>query len=241
MKIICKLGSNRKPTWTKICRNMGEYLKVYLSIICEVSDERACNQVIDSMQSRIGIINSKHVLGTNVITVSAEWNESDFDQKIREIHEIRNVRNLIVDQKNTLITRNIIEPNVEIFDSVSWQIEKDPIAEIGRAMDVGDYYKSISLACTMFQHYGREILINKYAVSKKALEDLNDIINILYGRNIIDKTINDNIHDARKLRNELQHKDRSIKYTSDQALAASNIVENALTGLKFLKTEYEKI
>jgi signal-transduction protein with cAMP-binding, CBS, and nucleotidyltransferase domain len=49
------------------------------------------------------------------------------------------------------------------------------------------------------------------------------------------------IHDARKLRNKLQHKDRSIKYTSDQTLAASNIVGNAITGLKFLKTEYEKI
>lgn len=46
---------------------------------------------------------------------------------------------------------------------------------------------------------------------------MESIINALYGRNLIDQTICDEMHDVRKLRNQFQHEDRGLNYFSGQA------------------------
>ncbi|MFL6360059.1 MAG: hypothetical protein ACJ72V_12065 [Nitrososphaeraceae archaeon] len=64
-------------------------------------------------------------------------------------------------KKNKLAVRNISE-SITVSDSVSWNLEKEPIDEVTRARDAKDYYKAISLSCTLFQNYGKEILLSQY-------------------------------------------------------------------------------
>jgi hypothetical protein len=74
----------------------------------------------------------------------------------------------------------------------------------------------IFLSCTLFQNYGKEILLSQsnktgIGVSKQQLKRLESIICEIYTRNIVDQPFITN------LSNELQHEDRSIKYSSNQA------------------------
>jgi hypothetical protein len=129
-------------------------------------------------------------------------------------------------------------------ESVSWNLEKEPIGEVTRARDTKDYYKAISLSCTLFQNYGKEVLLSQSqktgaSIAKEQLERLDPTIFELYTRNIIDKIIYDKLNNVRKLRNKLQHGDRAIKYSSSQAQEAENIIAQAIECLKLLKSKYE--
>jgi secreted Zn-dependent insulinase-like peptidase len=76
-------------------------------------------------------------------------------------------------------------------------------------------------------------------IAKKQLSRLESIICELYTQNIIDKTIYDELNNVRNLRNELQHEDRAIKYSSDQAHEAENVMDQAVECLKLLKSKYD--
>jgi uncharacterized Zn finger protein (UPF0148 family) len=54
--------------------------------------------------------------------------------------------------------RSITEAPVEIKDEVSWVKKMDPIGLVTRARDSKNYYEALSLACSFFQDYGKEIL-----------------------------------------------------------------------------------
>jgi hypothetical protein len=100
-------------------------------------------------------------------------------------------------KKNWLAVRNISE-SITVSDSVSWNLEKEPIDEVTRARDAKDYYKAISLSCTLFQNYGKEILLSQsnktgIGVSKQQLKRLESIICEIYTRNILDQTIYDKL------------------------------------------------
>src|SRR6266496_5153907 len=112
---------------------------------------------------------------------------------IEEIGKIANVKAIRISKKNRLVVRNITD-SMTCSDNVSWNLKKEPIGEVTRAKDDKEYYKAISLSCTLFQKYGREILLwqsnnRGTKVSKKQLERLESIICELHAQNIIDRTI----------------------------------------------------
>jgi secreted Zn-dependent insulinase-like peptidase len=76
-------------------------------------------------------------------------------------------------------------------------------------------------------------------IAKKQLKRLESIICELYTQNIIDKTIYDKLNNVRNLGNELQHEDRAIKYSSDQAREAENVIDQAAECLNLLKSKYD--
>ena len=115
-----------------------------------------------------------------------------------------------------------------------------------RAKDAKDYYKAISLCCTLFQKYGKEILLlhskkTGVDITKKQLKRLETIICELYTRNIIDKTIYEKLNNTRNLRNELQHEDRAIRYSMNQAKEAENVIDQAIECLRLLKGKYDNL
>jgi hypothetical protein len=79
-----------------------------------------------------------------------------------------------------------IKESLEISESVSWDIKRDALVQITRAKDAKDYYKAVSLACTVFQYIGKQILFRSTGAVTKNI-DLNSIIDALYKKNIIDK------------------------------------------------------
>lgn len=100
-----------------------------------------------------------------------------------------------------------------------------------RARDAKDYYKAISLCCTCFQKYGKEILLSHSKktgvdIAKKQLKRLEPIICELYTQNIIDKTI---------------YEDRAIRYSMNQSKEAENVIDQAIECLRLLKNKCERI
>jgi hypothetical protein len=221
------------------------YINVTFYILGDVIDDQIYNHIIGALSKIDGIISTIHPQKTNTIEVSAKWKEPEFDKKIESIRKIANVKDIKIYKKNRLFIRSMID-NVTVSDNVSWNLKKEPIGEVTRAKDDREYYKAISLSCTLFQNYGREILLwqsnnRGTRVAKKQLEHLKSIICELYAQNIIDQTIYKKINDVRNLRNELQHTDRAINYSSSQAEEAEKIIDNALECLKFLKRKYDSI
>jgi hypothetical protein len=226
---------------------MSEYAEVSFTIIGNVIDDDIYNQIMEAVK-RIddnNINTITHTIGTNTVYVSANWNESEVDEKMEGIRKLSNVKLVVLLKKNKVIRRNNVEPIIKISDEVSWDMEKNPVDEITRAKDAKDYYKAISLSCTVFGHYGKKILLyhsKKTGIQvSKQLGRLESIICLLYNHNLIDQTIYDKIEGVRKLRNIMQHEDRSFKFSSFQAQEAETIIINSLDCIEFLKTKYKNI
>jgi hypothetical protein len=136
-----------------------EYIQVSFYILGHVIDDNVYRQIIESVNKIDGgIVSVIHPNGTNTIEVSANWNESEFDNKIKEIQKIDNVKGIKIYKKNKLAVRTVSE-SITLSESVSWNLEKEPVGEVTRARDTKDYYKAISLSCTLFQNYGKNIAI----------------------------------------------------------------------------------
>jgi hypothetical protein len=154
------------------------------------------------------------------------------------------VKDIIISKKNRLAGRKIID-SITLLDNVSWNVDKEPIGEVTRSRDAKDYYKAISLSCTLFQNYGKEILLSRskntsIRVPKKRLS-LAYIICELYAQNIIDRTIYDKINKVKEVRNEFQHEDMAIRYSSSQAEAAETIINQALECITFIKSKFDSM
>ena len=160
---------------------MPDYIQVSFYILGDVIDENVYRQIIGSVDKIDGgIFSIIHSNETNTVEVSAKWDESEFDNKIKEIQKIDNVKDIKIYKKNKLAVRTINE-SITISDSVSWNLEKEPLGEVTRAKYAKDYYKAISLCCTLFQKYGKEILLlhskkTGVGITKKQLKRLEPII-----------------------------------------------------------------
>jgi hypothetical protein len=58
-------------------------------------------------------------------------------------------------KKYRFAVRNISE-SITVSDSVSWNLEKEPIGEVTRAGDAKDYYKAISCLAHYFKTMGKK-------------------------------------------------------------------------------------
>jgi hypothetical protein len=115
---------------------------------------------------------------------------------------------------------------------------------VTRAKDSKNYYEALSLACSFFQDYGKEILLwdsqlTGNQISGKKLGRLESIICELHNRNLIDKTTYDKMNEVRLLRNDFQHNGLAFKYSSSQAQNAEDKTTMAIDCINVLKTNYD--
>ena len=120
----------------------------------------------------------------------------------------------------------------------------DPIGLVTRAKDSKNYYEALSLACSFFQDYGKEILLwdsqlTGNQISGKKLGRLEYIICELHNRNLIDKTTYDKMNEVRLLRNDFQHNGLAFKYSSRQAQDAEDKTTMDIDCINVLKTNYD--
>ena len=216
-----------------------------LHIIVDDTDEQILRRVLESLDKIDGITARSFTKGTNSINASAEWEESEISRKIEEIQNIENVTTL---NYNKRVKRSILEPSVKVSDVISYTIIKDPIGEINRAQSEQDYFKAISYSCTVFEYYGKQILVwyfkkNNTPVSKDRLErfSLESTIIMLYTHKIIDDNIKTKILEVTGLRNRFIHEDYAIRLSSEQIKEAKRITLVALQSLNFLKTIYDNM
>jgi len=142
-------------------------------------------------------------------------------------------------------SRTIAE-NVAVSDTASWVIIKDPIGEIKEAKDKKDYYKLFSYACSVFEYYGRQILVwqfnkNNTPVSKDKLQHitLETIIVMLYTHKIIDQPTYTKIIEVKNFRNDFIHENYSVTYTPAILKDAESKSKFAFESIETLKKVYD--
>lgn len=68
---------------------MPDYIQVWFCILGDVIDENVYTQIIGSVDKIDGgIVSIIYHNGTNTVEVSAKWDETEFDNKIKEIQKL---------------------------------------------------------------------------------------------------------------------------------------------------------
>jgi len=228
---------------------MSDYIEVSLVILGESRDDDIYKQIVEEINKVNGkIVAISHTTGTNVIDVSAHWDEPEIGRKIEQIKRIANVKHIILIDKYKVVQRSITD-SVNISEQGPvWTKETEPIGLITRAKDSKNYYDAISLSCSYFQSFGKKILLrhsqkNRNPISKSKMDDMDlyHIINELSDRDIIDKTTRDKMHEVRELRNDFQHDNLAFKISSSKAAEVEAKVIKALDCVKIIKEKYESL
>ncbi len=135
---------------------------------------------------------------------------------------------------------------IRVSDSPSWSIIKDPINELTRAEEDGDYFKLVSYACTVFEYYGKQILLwhfkkNNTPVDKDKIKSitLHCTIVMLYTNNLIDEPTYSKMMKVKELRNDFIHHDYSITYSSEFLVKMKSNGNLAFDCIRFLIKVYE--
>lgn len=144
-----------------------------------------------------------------------------------------------------IVTRELGEV-IRVSDSPSWSIIKDPIKELTGAEEDGDYFKLVSYACTVFEYYGKQILLwhfkkNNTPVGKDKIKSitLHSTIVMLYTNNLIDEPTYSKIMKVKELCNDFIHEDYSITYSSEFLEKMKSNGNLAFDCIRFLKKVYE--
>lgn len=145
------------------------------------------------------------------------------------------------------ITRTFVD-NVSVSDSFSWTIIKEPLNELVRAEKDADYYKLLSYACTIFEYYGKQILIwhfkkNDTPISKDRIKylTLEAVIIMLYTNKLIDQSIHTKIIQVKELRNDFIHEDYSFTYSMEDAKKMKLTSALAIECVTFMREVYHNM
>jgi hypothetical protein len=69
-------------------------------------------EIVKSLDTIDGLTTVSYAHGTNVIYIAANWKESEFDNKIKEVENTPNVKNVKITGKHRAVKRSI-HPNCE--------------------------------------------------------------------------------------------------------------------------------
>ena len=113
---------------------MSEDLDVYLWVFIDNVDhytEDHYTEVVKSLRTIDGLTTASYLHGTNVIYVAADWKESELDNKIKEVENTPNVKNVKIagtKRKDRVVEKSIQEKPIIITDKVTkkkyWPITK---------------------------------------------------------------------------------------------------------------------
>lgn len=150
---------------------------------------------------------------------SIPWQDGSNTVKLATEREVRSVEVLSYGKKLTLECGHafrmrifIVNEEMQISDNFSWVEQKNPVEEIRKAGKANDYSKSLTLACSVFEHYGKQILF-WYLKKKMMMGDddvltpekvrklkLHEVIDALACRELITDTDATKMHCIRHLR-----------------------------------------
>jgi hypothetical protein len=136
----------------------------------------------------------------------------------------------------TIVVNDVLNL-IEKFNSV---LGKNPVADIEKALNNNEFYTALGLACTVFEHHGKELLAwymknskktviipvwdkkkkNNHNVTLTTSEDayklkLHVVIDALAICEIVSDDDATKMHCIRQLRNEFLHGDSALKLTSE--------------------------
>jgi hypothetical protein len=142
----------------------------------------------------------------------------------------------------------VMNEYMNISEGTAWVILKDPVAEVRKAIDDNDYFKTVTYACSVLEYCGQQILIwhTKNIGKPLSIEEVHNwklhaVIEKLLKYNIITDPDAAKLHCIRGLRNEFVHEDYSIKLSSKMAHKISVHHDDIINYTAKLKAVYDEL
>lgn len=169
------------------------------------------------------------------------------DRKVVKVEELPDGRKITLECGHQAVNV-VINENLYITENVEYVILKDPVAEVKRAVNEQDYFKTVTYAGSVLEYCGQMILLwnSKNTANPLTAEEVQDwklkrVIDELLNRGIITATEATKLHSIRGLRNEFVHEDYSIKLTSKMAQKIDVHNEDIISYTARLKAIYDEL
>jgi hypothetical protein len=148
---------------------------------------RAGSQIMEEIKTfAVNVMEITHSIGTNVITLTANWPRDNLRNMVNRILKIKEVDGLLMFPKY--------------------------MEELKDAMEMHDFFKVTVLSSTLLESYGKQILIKHFGETNKEIgrERISGLsfgatAIMLYYCGLIDKELFKNINDIKEKRNKLIH------------------------------------
>ena len=155
-----------------------------LHMVVDGTDEYIFKSVLESLNKIDGITGRSFSIGTNYMTVSAKWEESDVSRKIEQIG---NIKNVIKVDYNKRANKSILEPTIQASESVSgtvwvtcnWGTSGKVIAEAKKMSGVTLVYKAQK------QTNGPDVIVNMSGVDERRIKEVEEHIKKINGVNSV--------------------------------------------------------
>lgn len=157
-----------------------------------------------------------------------------------------------------------VTENLSISENAEYELGKDPVAEIRKAIENNDYSKIVILACSAFEKYGKEILVwhlkenpNKTVIiildtknkknllklnhenASNKLKDLHVVIDALALCEIVTDDDATKMHCIRQLRNNFLHRGSLFKLSSRIVKKINALNDDIIYYIGFIKGKYD--
>lgn len=171
------------------------------------------------------------------------------DREVDSVEELSDGKKFTLECGHTQRMRIfIVNEEMQISENFSWVEQKNPVEEIIKAVKANDYSKTLTLACSVFEHYGKQILVwhskktsNPLSPQNVAKLDLFSVIYQLFSCEILkDMNVKSKMHSIRCLRNSFIHEGYSLKLSSDIAQQVDVSTQDIINCTALLKAEHDK-
>jgi hypothetical protein len=82
------------------------------------------------------------------------------NRKVVNVEQLPNKKQLTLDCGHSWgKIVNVVNETMGITEDTSWIILRDPVAEVRKAINEKDYFKTVTYACSVFEYCGQQILI----------------------------------------------------------------------------------
>jgi hypothetical protein len=141
----------------------------------------------------------------------------------------------------------VVNEKINITEKASWVILKDPVAEVRKAVNDKDYFKTVTYACSVLEYTGQMILLWHSKNTPKPLTDkevqewkLDRVTKELRKCGLITDTDVMKIDSIRKLRTKFIHENLSIRITSEIAEQVDALNDDIIYYVGHMKDKYDK-
>jgi len=179
------------------------------------STNKAIREFTNPLQ---GLATWSHPAGTNAYTFSFN-SLNDLEKALPKVKKI---------------------PNIALIN-----IKPDHLKEVSDTLNEGDHFKAFTLCVSLYESYGKTILIRKFKDKPNLVEDLtdrlgvNNIIIMLYIHGLIDENTYSQMISVNKTRNAFIHSYLTFGLSDDLAIKIKDNIPRIKRSLKALREIYD--
>jgi hypothetical protein len=133
-------------------------------------------------------------------------------------------------------------PNISLYYT-----KPDHLKEVSNAIENLDYFKAFTLCVTLYESYGKDILISQFKDKPSLAQDItnklvvSNIIYLLYKHGMIEKGVRSQMESVNKTRNDFTHRYFSSQISIELANRIKDNIPKIMKSLVTLKGIYDKL